>query len=404
VSLEVAKAVARPRSMALVVLRGALLVLAYVHTIPARTHLARFFAEPSLGEAWKGFGAVLAIGLYLLPIDFYAKAFGYLWAKRRVGLVAAGWVLALAHAAPAIDHVPRFFEAPSFADAWRGFGAAFACLWFVAPLRVQAAVVGALRALATTTSTSDRSATRRRRIAMSLALGLLLGGLVGFGTAGARAHYVRVKPAPAPGPSLVVPLASGPITIDGELEDEGWTGVVARTGAFHSDEGGDGKPYSDARFVTRDGNLYVILYAADEDIRATTAKHDEPLYLADAFQLVFHTADGERVLDVSPRGVVTDGSRAPNGAVDFRWESNAKVAVDTDGLVNDSSDMDEEWVIEMAIPLSSLGLHGIAGESVGLSIRRCDDVKSIGRLCSGWGADPNARGTLVFAGTSSPPP
>ena len=34
--------------------------------------------------------------------------------------------------------------------------------------------------------------------------------------------------------------------------------------------------------------------------------------------------------------------------------------------------MDEEWVVEMEIPLAALGLQGKAGERAEVRIRRCD--------------------------------
>jgi hypothetical protein len=60
--------------------------------------------------------------------------------------------------------------------------------------------------------------------------------------------------------------------------------------------------------------------------------------------------------------------------------------------------MDEEWVIEMAIPFESLGMRGEPGESVGFSVRRCDTPKGSPRVCAGWG-EPTAEtalGTLVL--------
>jgi hypothetical protein len=60
--------------------------------------------------------------------------------------------------------------------------------------------------------------------------------------------------------------------------------------------------------------------------------------------------------------------------------------------------MDEEWVIEMAIPFESLGLKGESGERIGFSVTRCDTPKEMPRICAGWGevsADA-ALGTIVL--------
>ena len=234
---------------------------------------------------------------------------------------------------------------------------------------------------------------------MIVALGVLLGG--GAGVAAVRFSRARhvahdVEQPVESGLVIEVPRVAGEITIDGELEDPGWSGPMGRTGAFTTADGRPAHPYSDARFVHRNGQLFVVLYAADEDIRATSARHDEPLYGADAFQLTLRTTSGELSLDVSSAGVVTDARRSASGALDFDWESHARVAVDRDGTPNDPSDQDEEWVVEMAIPLEAIGLTGRAGERIGLEVHRCDDVPGVGRVCAAWG--PQGHGGMLVLG------
>jgi hypothetical protein len=126
------------------VLRLLTLVLAFAHTFPARKHLAAFFEKPSLSEAWEGFGALLAIALYLLPVRIQARALTTLWREHQGLLRTLGVLLAAAHAVPAIDHLPRFVAALSWGDAWRGFGATFAMVWFLAPMTLQRRVIVAI--------------------------------------------------------------------------------------------------------------------------------------------------------------------------------------------------------------------------------------------------------------------
>ena len=125
-------------------LRAVTLALACVHTFPARKHLLAFAHAPSLSEGWKGFGALIAIALYLLPPAAQARALVSLWRDHRVVLRIGTAILAAAHAVPAFDHLPRFFGNGGWADAWRGFGSAIAVAWFAAPVPVQATVVAAL--------------------------------------------------------------------------------------------------------------------------------------------------------------------------------------------------------------------------------------------------------------------
>jgi hypothetical protein len=129
------------------VLRLLTLALAFVHTFPARKHLLAFFEKPSLEEAWEGFGALVAIVLYLLPVRVQARALTTLWREHRILLRAAGVLLAVAHAVPAVDHLPRLLQSPTWGDAWRGLGSAIAVLWFLAPVTLQRTVVVAVARL-----------------------------------------------------------------------------------------------------------------------------------------------------------------------------------------------------------------------------------------------------------------
>ncbi|MEO7112113.1 MAG: hypothetical protein ABI183_16840, partial [Polyangiaceae bacterium] len=95
-----------------------------------------------------------------------------------------------------------------------------------------------------------------------------------------------------------------------------------------------------------------------------------------------------RSIEVNPLGVIVEGSR-PSGGADAPfngvWKSGATAAHDLDGTPDDPKDQDEEWVIEMAVPLASLGLTGKPGEHIGFTVSRCDKPKDSPRACAGWG-------------------
>jgi hypothetical protein len=188
------------------------------------------------------------------------------------------------------------------------------------------------------------------------------------------------------GAVLRVPHIPGSITLDGDTDDPGWTRPPgpARTGPFQLPNGAAARPYSDTRLLWGDGHLYLALYAADEDIRTRTDQADGPLWLDDSFRLVFSRADVEFAIEVSPKGVVTDAVRRSGGAFDYSWSSGVHVSPEIDGTINKSTDMDEEWVIEMALPFESLQLSGEAGEIIGFSVKRCDTPKNSERVCAGW--------------------
>ncbi len=251
-----------------------------------------------------------------------------------------------------------------------------------------------------------RAPPRDRTIALTVAVigALGIAGVVAkIGVARAVGSF-EARPARGPASAaqvtavteLHVPHAGGAIVLDGDTDDPGWRAETARTGGFVGEGGVESRPYSDLRIVWGDGHLYVALYAADEDIRAPATAPDAPLWLGDAFHLVFTDGVGvERSLDVSPLGTLTDALTPRGGHADFTWQSGAHVSHEVDGTIGDPSDDDEEWVIEMAIPFRSLGMEGVRGERIGFSVRRCDTPKRAARVCASWG-ERGAPGVLVL--------
>lgn len=187
------------------------------------------------------------------------------------------------------------------------------------------------------------------RHATLLGAALLAGGLRGPAD----------PPAPAaPSRTLVAPDVGALPALDGELDDAAWQAPVARTGAFADARGDEARPYSDARIAWASGDLVLALYAADEDVRTRGPSAD-----------AFHVTIGAASFDVTAEGVLRG---APPGT---------RVGRDLDGTPDDPSDDDEEWVLEIAVPLASIGARAIAGERVDVVVSRCDTPKRAPRAC-----------------------
>ena len=211
-----------------------------------------------------------------------------------------------------------------------------------------------------------------------LGLGVLLGGACGR-TPSARAAPVAsasalpvaasapAAPVAADPAALLVPRVAGPVVIDAELEGKKmWEGDTGTTRNFTDSAGHGMVPYTEAKARWGDGKLYLMLYAGDLDLQGKVRAHDGPVERDDAFHLEFGRGDEVRVISVSVLGTVADAlcrpSRTdpPGRVCDRSWESHARVAVDRDGTLNKIGDNDEEWVIEMAVPLAALGLAMVA--------------------------------------------
>jgi hypothetical protein len=159
-------------------------------------------------------------------------------------------------------------------------------------------------------------------------------------------------------PALVLPQVAQQVHCDGELDEIAWR-TPARTGPFLDATGGQAAPYSDARFLRDDRYLYIALYAADEDIRASD-------------EFVIDLGAGRRR---STLHFTAGGSLSPAIA-------GAKVAVDVDGSVDEPSNDDEEWVVEAAIPLTAVPFT--RSGTVDVQISRCDVTKDHVKRCGAW--------------------
>ncbi len=179
----------------------------------------------------------------------------------------------------------------------------------------------------------------------------------------------------APGDVVLhIPHVTDAITLDGEMAEQAWVRPpgAARTGEFLLQNGQPARPHTSARLVWSGDYLYMAVLASDEDIRSDDAVH-----------VAFHGAT-ELAIDVSPRGVIM-------GSI-----PGVRVAADVDGVIDQPKGFDEEWTLELAIPFASLGMKGVRGESIGLSMSRCDTPKDGVVVCAGWGDVHPSRGRIVL--------
>ncbi len=110
-------------------------------------------------------------------------------------------------------------------------------------------------------------------------------------------------------------------------------------------------------------NLYLGFQCLDTDIWGTYLRRDDPLYdeeVVEAF--LCPTGDVTRYyeLEVSPRNVLFDGSvHSPDRVrttmtVDTGWDCpGIRTAVLVEGTLDDRSDQDRWWSVEIAVPFSA---------------------------------------------------
>jgi hypothetical protein len=204
-----------------------------------------------------------------------------------------------------------------------------------------------------------------------------------------------------------VPRARAPIAPTGHFRIGLWDGAPS-TGTLLDREGRGAVPVSEARFLWGNGALYLFYYAGDLDLEAHTDKHDGPIWKDDSVELAFAgdsedgAAPSKRVIRISVKGVVSDGVCPADAAdlsdprCDRRWESGTRAATDFDGTLNSIADRDEEWAVEAAIPLESLGAPKTPGTRIPLRMSRCEIAHDGPRACGAW------EGTLVLGSEPAP--
>jgi hypothetical protein len=159
--------------------------------------------------------------------------------------------------------------------------------------------------------------------------------------------------------------AAGPIQIDGKLDDDAWAAVPWTE--YFVDIEGDAKPAP--RFRTRakmmwdDTYFYVAADLEEPHVWGTITNHDAVIFQDPDFE-VFIDPDGdshdyyEFELNALNTGwdlrlpkPYKDGGPALN-----EWEiPGLKTAVHIDGTLNDASDRDRGWTLEIAFPWKALG-------------------------------------------------
>ena len=148
--------------------------------------------------------------------------------------------------------------------------------------------------------------------------------------------------------------------IDGRLDDPAWE--AAPWSARFVDILGDTVPAppldTRVKLLWDDGHLYVAAELQEPHVWGTLTERDATIYLDDDFE-IFIDPDGDThqyvEIEINALGAVWDlflvKPYRDGGPAVSAWDiRHLKAAVTVDGTVNDPSDRDEGWTVELAIP------------------------------------------------------
>lgn len=208
---------------------------------------------------------------------------------------------------------------------------------------------------------SDSSVIRPHVV--TLAIGTLLGCPVTAPPpepAGTRAAPYPIPTAPPPLRRYVARRASVTPVIDGALDDPAWQ-AAPRSARFVDIEGSRRPaPRLDTRvqLTWDDSCLYVGATLEEPDLWATLTARDTVIFLDDDFE-VFLDPDGDThdyiEIEINARGAVwdlqLDKPYRDGGKARTAWDAEGmRAAVRNHGTLNDPTDRDRGWSVELAIP------------------------------------------------------
>lgn len=188
------------------------------------------------------------------------------------------------------------------------------------------------------------------------------------------AHVVR--------PRMIAAERTGPITLDGRLDESAWAASTPAT-AFRQSEPNEGQPATqptEVRILYDDVALYIGARMYDSlgarGVRSYLTRRDQQTdgdYLEIIFD-TFHDHTGRTVFQINPSGVKTDAGQAASNA-DPSWDPiwEAVAAIDSVG-----------WTAELRIPFAQLRFSRDTAQMWGMQVWRYVDRLNETSMWSFW--------------------
>ncbi len=183
-------------------------------------------------------------------------------------------------------------------------------------------------------------------------------------------------------PTYEVRRAAGPITIDGRLDEPSWRAAV-EVGPFTFPWWESGpKEQTIVKLLWDDGRLYLAYFCLDRHIAAFETKRDAKVYRDDTVEAFIapDAAHPKRYInfEINCLGTILDGR--PGAGAKAKYDAaGIQAAGLIDGTLNDDTDTDYAWTMEVAIPFADLACYAPRtppqpGDTWRLGLNRCGGV------------------------------
>ena len=217
-------------------------------------------------------------------------------------------------------------------------------------------------------------------------------------------------------PETTVSMISNPIVIDGNINE--WVG--ANTVMF-ADNSGRGDLSVDntanVKLTWDNNNFYIAFNVIDTNLQATGLSEADPLHLDDSVEIYIDMLhNGGTLMQIDDYHFIINLN---NGLVDdvgtgsgknYSWNSNIVYSVSVDGTLGNNDDVDNGYVIEVAIPWEDIGSLPHSGDVIGLNLAINDrDNPEDGQQDIDWcnlttWANPDGWGDATFIGSTNHAP
>ena len=143
------------------------------------------------------------------------------------------------------------------------------------------------------------------------------------------------------------------ITIDGKVDEEVWLETPALS-FFVPVTHEPATTETEGRILWDETHLYVSFVAEDGDLRAEQTRRNQAVHLDDVLEFFFQVQGEEEYyynIEINALGTVLDSRGGNPHEFDFE---NMRHAIELRGTLNDSSERDEGWSLEIAIPFTDI--------------------------------------------------
>ena len=232
---------------------------------------------------------------------------------------------------------------------------------------------------------------------------------------------LKVEGAQTDLPTAQIPKRTGPLTIDGRLDEAAWqqSATLSPFVLYHGRS--LARQQTSVRVLWDEAHLYLAFENQDRDIHTPYTRRDDPIYESEAVE-IFIDANGDQddyvELQAAPNEVQSDASFKGGRRKNFNTEYNSNYVVKNavKGTVNDGDDVDEKWFSEWKIPVKDLvDANGVIaeGDRWRVNLFRLDRVRRKGKVvrseASAWSSPLSGdfhniarMGTFEFVGTLPP--